>query len=186
MTMSTASGSLTLELDPDFELPARLIQRDRLKGEQVTSIEPWDSHEAMFDVLLSSKDRRHGDDVPSPSLHDATRAMELAEATSRSLRRGRTVDLHYEAISEEANFKSVMTSTGCMILLGALFAVLFALSGPPLGLNWTIYVAYLVPPILVIFMILQTLRLAVRKPALASDVAKQADSTSAIDPAGPR
>ena len=90
--------------------------------------------------------------------------MELAEATVRSLRRGRTVDLHYEPISEESNFKSVMTSTGCMILIGALFAVLFALSGPPLGYNWTIYIAYLIPPILVIFVVLQTLRFAVRKP----------------------
>ena len=88
--------------------------------------------------------------------------MELAEATVRSLRRGRTVDLHYEPISEESNFKSVMTSTGCMILIGALFAVLFALAGPPLGYNWTIYIAYLIPPILVIFVVLQTLRFAVR------------------------
>ena len=90
--------------------------------------------------------------------------MELAEATARSLRRGRTVDLHYEPISEEANFKSVMTSTGCMILIGALVAVLFALSGPPLGFNWTIYIAYLIPPVLVSFIVLQTLRFAVRKP----------------------
>ena len=82
----------------------------------------------------------------------------------RSLRRGRTVDLHYEQISEESNFKSVMTSTGCMILLAALFAVIFALAGPPLGYPWTIYIAYLVPPILVIFVVLQTLRLAVKKP----------------------
>jgi len=90
--------------------------------------------------------------------------MELAEATVRSLRRGRTVDLHYEQISEEANFKSVMTSTGCMILVAALFAVMFALAGPPLGYQWTIYIAYLVPPILVVFVILQSLRFAVRKP----------------------
>jgi myo-inositol 2-dehydrogenase/D-chiro-inositol 1-dehydrogenase len=88
--------------------------------------------------------------------------MEVAEATVRSLRRGRTVDLHYEPVSEEANFKSVMTSTGCMILIGALVAVLLALSGPPLGYHWTIYIAYLIPPILVIFVVLQTLRFAIR------------------------
>ena len=39
-----------------------------------------------------------------------------------------------------------------------------ALAGPPLGFNWTIYIAYLIPPILVLFIILQTLRFAVRKP----------------------
>ena len=64
--------------------------------------------------------RHAGSDPPSPNLHDATRAMELSEATVRSLRRGRTVDLYYEPVSEEATFKSVMTSTGCMIFLGAL------------------------------------------------------------------
>ena len=86
--------------------------------------------------------------------------MELVEATVRSLRRGRTVDLHYEPISEESSFKSVMTSTGCMLLVGSLFAVLLALSGPPLGLNWTIYIAYVIPPILVIFVVMQILRFA--------------------------
>ena len=97
--------------------------------------------------------------------------MEVTEATVRSLRRGRTVDLHYEPISEEATFKSVMTSTGCMILVGALFAVLMALAGPPLGFNWTIYIAYLIPPILVIFVMMQTLRFAVRRPDRADDYA---------------
>ena len=100
---------------------------------------------------------------PAPSLHDATRAMELAEATARSLRKGRTVDLYYEPISEEASFKSVMTSTGCMLIIGALLVIPLALAGPPLGFNWTIYIAYLIPPVLVLFIILQTLRFAVRK-----------------------
>ena len=113
---------------------------------------------------MASRGRRAGSDLPSPNIHDGTRAMELVEATVRSLRRGRTVDLHYEPISEESSFKSVMTSTGCMILVGSLFAVLLALSGPPLGFNWTIYIAYLIPPILVIFIVMQILRFAVRRP----------------------
>ena len=127
-------------------------------------------------VLTASCAGRGSADPPSPNLHDATRAMELAEATVRSLRRGRTVDLHYEPISEESNFKSVMTSTGCMILIGALFAVLFALAGPPLGYNWTIYIAYLIPPILVIFMVLQTLRFAINKPDSLEAAARPASA----------
>ena len=106
--------------------------------------------------------------------------MELCEATVRSLRRGRTVDLHYESISEESNFKSVMTSTGCMILVGALFAVMFALAGPPLGFHWTIFIAYLIPPILVIFVILQSLRFAVRTPE-ASERTSQPTSAARQD-----
>jgi predicted dehydrogenase len=164
LTLAAASGSLTFEFDPLFCDASRLVRRVQGQAEQVTELDPWDPHEAIFAVLTESCRLRGTTDLPSPNLHDGTRAMELAEATARSLRRGRTVDLHYEPISEEANFKSVMTSTGCMILIGALFAVLLALSGPPLGYNWTIYIAYLIPPILVIFVVLQTLRYAVRKP----------------------
>ena len=96
--------------------------------------------------------------------------MELAEATVRSLRRGRTVDLYYEPITEEAGFKSVMTSTGCLILLGALCTLPLALAGPALGFNGTIFIAYLIPPILVIFVVLQILRFAVRTPNAAEEV----------------
>jgi myo-inositol 2-dehydrogenase/D-chiro-inositol 1-dehydrogenase len=158
-----ASGSVTLEFDPSFDRPARLIRRPAGQPEESTELPRWDPHDAIFSVLLASRGRRGTTDLPSPNLLDGTRAMELAEATARSLRRGRTVDLHYEAISEESTFKSVMTSTGCVILLIALFVVPIALAGPPLGFPWTIYLAYLIPPILVIYVLLQGLRLAVRR-----------------------
>ena len=88
--------------------------------------------------------------------------MELSEAVVRSLRRGRTIDLHYEAISEEASFKSIMTSTGCVLLLGVLLILPVALTGPALGAPWTIYLAYLIPPVLVVFAVLQVLRFGIR------------------------
>ena len=102
-------------------------------------------------TLLDSLDQRGQASLPGPgpNLNDGTRAMELSEAVVRSLRRGRTIDLHYEAISEEASFKSIMTSTGCTILLGTLLILPLALAGPALGMNWTIYLAYLIPPVLV-------------------------------------
>jgi myo-inositol 2-dehydrogenase/D-chiro-inositol 1-dehydrogenase len=89
--------------------------------------------------------------------------MELSEAVLRSLRRGRTIDLHYEAISEESSFKSIMTSTGCVILLGALLILPLALAGPALGMNWTIYLAYLIPPVLVVFAVMQILRFGIQR-----------------------
>ena len=95
---------------------------------------------------------------PHPDLNDGIRAMELSEAVVRSLRRGRTIDMHYESISEESTFKSIMTSTGCMILLGSLLVLPLALAGPALGVNGTIYIAYLIPPVLVLFAVLQVLR----------------------------
>jgi myo-inositol 2-dehydrogenase/D-chiro-inositol 1-dehydrogenase len=155
-------ASLTLECDPLFEQPARLIKRGTASSEQRDSLESWNPHDAIFAVLAASAARRARPEVPSPNLHDATRAMELSEATARSLRRGRTVDMYYEAITEEANFKSVMTSTGCVILLVALAILPLALAGPALGWSWTIFIAYLIPPVLVIFVAMQVLRFAVR------------------------
>src|SRR5262249_35295673 len=118
-------------------------------------------------------------DLPGPSLHDGTRAMELAEAAVRSLRRGRTVDLHYESISEEATFKSVMTSTGCLILLAILFVLPLSMAGPPLGFKWTLFIPSLIPPVLVIFVILQVLRLAVRRPKTSGPDARHAQKQAA-------
>jgi myo-inositol 2-dehydrogenase/D-chiro-inositol 1-dehydrogenase len=163
LTLLCAGGSLTFEFDRDVLQTARLIRRAVKLGEHVTAFEHWDRHEAIFSVLTASRAHRGATDLPSPNLHDATRAMELTEATVRSLRRGRTVDLYYEPISEEATFKSVMTSTGCVILLAALFAIPLALAGPPLGFPWTIYIAYLIPPVLAIFVVMQLLRFAVRR-----------------------
>jgi myo-inositol 2-dehydrogenase/D-chiro-inositol 1-dehydrogenase len=98
-----------------------------------------------------------------PDLLDGTRAMEVTSAVTRSLKRGRAVDLNYEVVSENSNFKTVMTSVGCMILFGILFILPVALVGPSLGLGQTIYVAYVIPPVLLLFFLMQSLRLVIRK-----------------------
>jgi predicted dehydrogenase len=163
LALNGASGSLTLEFDPMLEQPAVLVRQSGSEPAAAQTLEPWDPHQAIFSSLLAASGKGGPADLAGPSLHDATRAMELAEATARSLRKGRTVDLHYEAISEEASFKSVMTSTGCMLFIGSMLVLPLALAGPPLGMGWTIYIAYAIPPLLVLFVILQTLRFAVRK-----------------------
>ena len=171
LSVNGSDGSLTLEYDPSFQEPARLIRRlGPSGGEQTTEFEPWDSHAAIMETLLACLESRGQESMtePSPNLNDGTRAMELSEAVVRSLRRGRTIDLHYEAISEEASFKSIMTSTGCMILMATLLILPLALAGPALGFNWTIYLAYLIPPVLVVFAVFQVLRLGIRKDADAS------------------
>ena len=166
LTVSGSSGSLTLEYDPLFHDPARLVRRgSESSSEPVTGLEPWDPHAAIVQTLRTSWERRStpAQADPSPSLADGTRAMELSEAAARSLRRGRTIDLHYEAISEESSFKSIMTSTGCVILLAVLLILPLALAGPALGFNGTIYIAYIIPPVLVIFAVMQILRFGIRR-----------------------
>jgi predicted dehydrogenase len=163
--LSGSHGSLTLEYDPSFQEPARLIRSAGPPGgEQTTELEPWDPLGAIMETLLPRLDRRgpQSRTEPNPNLNDGTRAMELSEAVARSLRRGRTIDMHYEAISEDSTFKSIMTSTGCMILMAALFILPLALAGPALGFNSAIYLAYLIPPVLVIFAVFQVLRLGIR------------------------
>jgi myo-inositol 2-dehydrogenase/D-chiro-inositol 1-dehydrogenase len=165
LAVNGSNGSLTLEYDPSFARPARLIRRTLADpGERFEELETWDAHEAIVRTLRSSVGAKEepGPATPGPTLHDGTRAMELSEAVVRSLRRGRTIDLHYEAISEEASFKSIMTSTGCMLLLGVLIILPLALAGPALGAGWTIYLAYLIPPLLIVFTVLQVLRFGIR------------------------
>jgi myo-inositol 2-dehydrogenase/D-chiro-inositol 1-dehydrogenase len=57
-----------------------------------------------------------------------------------------------------------MTSVGCVLFLAVLFALPVALIGPALGFPWTIYLAYAIPPVLIFFIVLQTLRFAMRSP----------------------
>jgi len=162
LVLAGSEGSLTLEHDADFLGPARLIRR--VSGhDEAETLAPWDPRGAILDALSDALAGR-----PSrPDLLDGTRAMELAEAAARSLRRGRTVDLHYEEVSEAGNFKTVMTSTGCMLLLTILVVLPLALAGPALGMGWTIYLAWAMPPLLAAFILVQLLRFAI-KPAAAA------------------
>lgn len=48
---------------------------------------------------------------------DVLRAAEVVDAADRSLTRRRTIDLHHEALSERAIFKTQMTAMGCGLLI---------------------------------------------------------------------
>jgi myo-inositol 2-dehydrogenase/D-chiro-inositol 1-dehydrogenase len=162
ITLEAERGAVVLEVAPDWSGPSRLT-RPLAGGAASEDLPPWDGHRAVLDALGRSVAGR----ATHPDLIDGTRAMELASAVARSLRRGRSVDLHYEEVSEANNFKTVMTSVGCMVLLGCLVALPAALVGPALGIGQTIYIAYAIPPLLVLFALLQLLRLAMKPPAPA-------------------
>ncbi len=153
-----SEGSITLEHDPTFLGPSRLIRHPGSPPESSTDLPPWDARAALLETLEQAL---RGQAV-HPDLVDGTKALELAEATARSLRRGRTIDLHHEEVSEAGNFKSIMTSVGCMMLIGILLLLPVALAGPALGFDATIYLAYLIPPALVFFVLLQLLRLGIK------------------------
>ncbi len=181
LTLVSANGSLTLEIDRGVQGPSRLIRQTPTQPPQFVEIAPWDSHEAIFSVLTSSMGHPVGTALPSPGLLDGTRAMELSEAAARSLRRGRTVELHYESISEDSTFKSVMTSTGCLILLSLLFVLPLSMAGPSLGLKWTLFIPYLIPPLLVLFVIMQSLRLVVRRSGTSAEANRKVTRRSSAE-----
>jgi myo-inositol 2-dehydrogenase/D-chiro-inositol 1-dehydrogenase len=158
LIVAGSEGTLTLEHDPGFFGASRLVRRPATGAATVIDLPAFDPSDAILDVLASAAAGRDA----HPDLLDGTRAMEITEAARRSLRRGRTVDLHYEEVSELGNFKSVMTSLGCLILIGALLVLPLALAGPAFGARWTIYIAYAIPPLLVLFALLQLLRFAAR------------------------
>jgi myo-inositol 2-dehydrogenase/D-chiro-inositol 1-dehydrogenase len=167
LVVNGAEGSLSFEFPPDFAGPARLILRTSRSEQRETQLDSWDPHAALLATLEAAcaqqgaQQGRNGN--RGPNLLDGTRAMELSEAVVRSLKRGRTVDLHYEEISEAGTFKGVMTSVGCVILLAILVILPIALMGPALGYPGTIGIAYAIPPVLILFIVLQLLRFGMRE-----------------------
>ncbi len=56
-----------------------------------------------------------------PSWNDAARSIELTDAVERSLRRGRKIEVRVEEADDIGNFKGIMASVGCGILMFGLF-----------------------------------------------------------------
>lgn len=74
--------------------------------------------------VLSQLDGLLKRSAPAATWNDVVRIFEIAEAMQRSVRRRRTIDLHFETTSERSQFKTQMTAIGCGVLLWTLFGVL--------------------------------------------------------------
>lgn len=64
--------------------------------------------------------------MPAATWPDAARAIELAETVPRSLKKGRTIDLHQEEFSELGTFRGTMASLGCGIIMVGLLVLFLA------------------------------------------------------------
>ena len=96
------------------------------------------------------------------------------------------MDLLYEEVSELGNFKAVMTSVGCGLIVVSLLVVPLALAGAALGQTWMLYLAYALPVLMVLFIGGQFLRLAVRTPSREPKVSPGGDVPAAEAVAGER
>jgi len=163
LTVTARDQILTLECDPNGPAGGRLTVAPVPGGSQeqlvVTELPVWDKNLVMIDQWARAAERQS---PPEPGLLDGMRSMEVAEGAIRSLRRGRALDLHYEEVSETNNFKTIMTSAGCMMVVAVLFGLPLILAGPALGLHFTLYFGYLIPLAFVAFAVLQVLRFAIR------------------------
>lgn len=96
----------------------------------------------------------------SHSWDELIKCFETVDATHRSLRRRRTIELHFEPMSERAIFKSQMTAIGCSLLVITFFLTLTYLgiaSIVPLPSWALILMRTLVFSPLVLFLIAQVL-----------------------------
>lgn len=171
LTAVGESGSLVLcggddpgdvRLEPEGVLQAtnsaQKLLRDR-EGE--APAEPGDALLARFEAAAAGRSVR-------PDWTDLTRAFEIVEAGHRSVRRRRTIDLHFETTSERSLFKTQMTALGCGLLSVTLAAVvLLLLLGSvfdvPAAVMRVARIAVFVP--LVLFLVLQLLLFLARPPA---------------------
>jgi myo-inositol 2-dehydrogenase/D-chiro-inositol 1-dehydrogenase len=95
-----------------------------------------------------------------PSWNEASRDLELADAVERSVKKGRTVDLHFEDHTEHSTFKGMMAAGGCLVLMLALGVVIFATTAVNLGVPLAHYWPYVLLVVLGGFLMLQLLKLA--------------------------
>ena len=154
LIVPTADGSLTLEHDLAFHTSARIVRSSARDGTSTIELGIWDAKTSLLRALEEATLEHE----PSPGLNDGTRAMEVTEAAARGLRKGRTIDLYYEEMSELGNFKSVMTSMGCGLLLMAIFLLFLSAALPWMGFEKGAYIGWLILPVLVGFMLFQLLR----------------------------
>jgi hypothetical protein len=106
-----------------------------------------------------------------PDWLDAGRSAELTETIDRSLKRGRTIELHYEEYSEASTFKGTMAAVGCCLLIVGLVLVVvvgvledFLRRRVPLIPKWP----YVLLGVLGLFLALQLLLLALRREPAAT------------------
>ncbi|HEU5089681.1 MAG TPA: hypothetical protein VFT99_19635, partial [Roseiflexaceae bacterium] len=115
------------------------------------ALAPWQPQEQA----LADLDAALGGAPAAFGWLEASRDVELAEAIGRSLKKGRTIELHNEDYTEQATFKGTMTSLGCGVLMAALVMLPVAAVAAKLGFPWARYWAWILLAMLVLFLALQ-------------------------------
>jgi hypothetical protein len=155
------AGSLVIEMpQPCSGWTARADWSDEADRAPVVwaDLSGWDPQGAVLEQVQRA---RAGREVQL-AWDDAYRAAELADLMELSGRRGRTLDIHNQEVTERDTFKGVMSAIGCFLLLATplllvagmiLQGILRPLASHPVWRLWPVLV--LIP--LGIFLVLQLL-----------------------------
>jgi predicted dehydrogenase len=109
--------------------------------------DPWPQLVEVFDSVLAAAEKKPTGLI---SWRSEIRALELDDATRRSIHHRRTSTLEYPEATEEVTFKGTMTLFGCGILWGIIFLAILS--------RWFPWVGWLIIPILAVFLGMQLLR----------------------------
>jgi hypothetical protein len=166
---SHGRAELTMNRDASQWLGVLEQGKDRRELSWPQPVSQWQE----ISQLIESQKRPPTASAPQlqfPPWLDHCRDLEAIEAVDRSLLKGRSVAIHADEATEEEAFKGTMASAGCLVLMlvllmlvGVLFVEGLQLPIRKLAL-WRFWPVGLVVCILM-FLLLQTLGVLVRKPA---------------------
>jgi myo-inositol 2-dehydrogenase/D-chiro-inositol 1-dehydrogenase len=123
-----AGASPVCRLVIETERGAVVVERNQA-AEWVLTEPDGTRHEGNQQVAVRAfLDRLKSEPGPAMEWHELVRAFETVDATHRSVRRRRTIDLHFEPMSERAIFKTQMTAIGCSVLIATFLLVLVYLA----------------------------------------------------------
>lgn len=137
-SINSVPGPGVWKLTVRGERGVALLQREdqsrqliyEFNGQRTEGNERQTAQDALAAFVLSVPTRDHGSANPM-SKHDANgiwgeliKCYETVDATHRSVRRRRTIEMHFEPMSERAIFKTQMTAIGCGLLMATFFLTL--------------------------------------------------------------
>ncbi|WP_254508723.1 hypothetical protein [Anatilimnocola floriformis] len=159
-------GANPWELQAPVNTSEPWLLRERDSNEDSTAGSGWSDIEAT----LANFARIHASPTATANAWvDACRILEIRAAVEKSVQRSRTIELSQAEQTEEYQFKGVMASTGCLMLMLVLFAVFVValVEGFQLPLRnsavWRLWPIGLVIS-LAIFLGLQFLQAVIQKP----------------------
>ena len=159
ITLVGSAGKATVEMRPEGE-PWTV----ELTAGGQSSSQPCESWDPAAAALAELAGAIRGEPA-EPDWVDAARSVELAETIARSLHKGRTIELYYEDYTEEGTFKGTMTSVGCGLLLLGLAVVGIVAIAEQIGVPHMSGWPYVLVGVMGVFLALQLLMFASRKPA---------------------